>query len=35
MFVRHGFMNCIQIGKYKANADATVQFCDFDGNVNK
>ena len=33
--VRHGFMNFIQIGRYKTNADARSQFYHFVGNITK
>ena len=29
MSIRHGFMNFIQIGRYKANADVRSHFCHF------
>ena len=35
MFVRHGFMNFIRIGRCKANVNAGSQFCNFVGSINK
>ena len=35
MYILHGFMNFIQIGKYKANADTRSQLCHFVCNISK
>ena len=35
MSVRYGFMNFLLVGRYKANANARNEFCNFVGNISK